>query len=534
MQDISDTAKYKVPNPYKFDQVPLDDPRVFSLFHNGRTIGVFQMESPLAQGWCKRIKPNSIEDLAVINALLRPGALESGAADKYADIRNGKEELSYYHDALKPILENTLGQLVFQEQAINIAQRLFGMSEQEADGLRKAIGKKLPELMAQIKKECMEKAKAHGVITEEEAAEIFGWIEKGQRYSFNKSHSVEYSLMSYFTAYQKVHFTPEFYCAWLTYSSEKPEPKEEIKKLVQDAKLMGVEVLPPDIRKRNADFILDGDKKIRFGISHIRSVGDKSLVNILGAFENNLTYRDLITLIPKIKRNVAESLIKSGALDYLGIDRIKMLRGIYTVYGKTKNKKDSADVLPFNKPLTPVEHKYFMGHWQKGEKMGDILQNILKMDVCRPKRVPTIQAKIDKLKEQEKDTNTAKAIWEKIYLGLPLTTSIADDYEKSFSDIKNCIDYYGIKPKTKIKLHVVVEKIHPKKTSDKAKNPNVSYAQLDISDGSASISRAVCWPNTWDTIKDDLQENSVIEIEGRKDTWNYYEQLVIDRVSIIG
>jgi DNA polymerase-3 subunit alpha len=218
---------------YNFKQIPLSDPRVWAVFGRGDTKGIFQLEKQLGQDWAKRAKPRNIEELAALVSILRPGPLESGMANQYVKRKNGEEETVYFHPMLEPILKETYGTLIYQEQAMRIAVELAGFNLVEADTLRKAIGKKKPEVMAEAKKMFLEKAKGFGKITEEEAAEIFSWIEKSVRYSFNKSHAVSYAMHAYYCAYQKVHFPREFYTAWLTYSDWKPDQKEEVYDLVQ-------------------------------------------------------------------------------------------------------------------------------------------------------------------------------------------------------------------------------------------------------------------------------------------------------------
>jgi predicted XRE-type DNA-binding protein len=209
----------------------------------------------------------------------------SGMSQDYVDIKFGRKKHSYIHPSLKPILEQTYGCMVYQEQAIKIATDIAGFSPENADQLRSAIGKKKPELMAKLKSKFTQGAQEHGKIARGIAEEIFGWIEKCQRYSFNLSHAISYAMIAYQTAWLKCHFPHEFFTSYLTYSQYKGDPKEEIYKLIQDARLFGVDILPPDIRRGNIHFQMTEkpQKGVAFGLAHIRGVGASAIQKIVSA-----------------------------------------------------------------------------------------------------------------------------------------------------------------------------------------------------------------------------------------------------------
>lgn len=517
--------------PFNFKQIPLDDPETWALIQSGRTIGVFQLESKLGQEWASKCKPRNIRELSDVVAICRPGALDSGAAETYAKVKNGKEELSYFHPALEPILNKTYGVLLYQEQSIAICQQIAGFTEVEADLARRAIGSKSTEDMAQVKKMFTEGAAKQGIVTKEEAEEIFRWVEKGQNYLFNASHSASYSMGSYATAYMKTHYPTEFYCSWLTYSHDKPDPKEEIYKLVQDARLHGMTIDPPDLRRMNSDFEIVEHGRVIFGLSHIRGVGEKAIETIRKVYASNFGFREFFGLVKTLKRNVAESLIKSGAVDCFGLPRVQMLKALYVVYGKTKNDKDNIDE---HKPLSQVEYDYFTKRWQKGDKIREILQGILDEEVCVKKRRDIIQKKIEVLNSLDQDTSTKNAIWEKLYLGLPLTCSIADDVEKVLRDSIRCIEFYDAKPGEVLTVHCVCDKINRRKTSERSKNPGQEFAYLSVSDSSGAITDCVAWPEVWATVSNEIGEDSVLSIVGKKDNWRSKEQFVCQKIEVIG
>jgi ribosomal protein S13 len=198
----------------------------------------------------------------------------------YADRKRGIEPVPPYNPILDEILSKTYGVLVYQEQTLEIAKRLAGFSLQEADTLRKGIGKKDASVVAECKKMFIEKASTFGVISKEQAEEIFGWIEKSARYSFNKSHAVSYALVGYWTAYAKYHFSIEFFTSWLSLSAEKILPHKEVAELVSDINREKLDILCPDFRVLNTNFITDG-KLIRFGLTNVKGIGESVLEKII-------------------------------------------------------------------------------------------------------------------------------------------------------------------------------------------------------------------------------------------------------------
>ena len=221
-------------------ELKFDDEVTWELICVGRTKGVFQLESNLGRSWAKRVQPKNIEELAALISIIRPGTLKAiqdgkSMTQRFVDRKNGSEEITYLHESLEPILKGTQGVLVYQEQAMKIVQQLAGFNLQEADDLRKAIGKKKADLMAKVKKKFLKGAIVEKIVSEEEAEEIFSWIEASSRYSFNKSHAVSYAICAYWSAYAKAHHPLEFYCSYLKHSGGKPDPQQEVRELVNDA-----------------------------------------------------------------------------------------------------------------------------------------------------------------------------------------------------------------------------------------------------------------------------------------------------------
>lgn len=188
----ADIVKFQTPKQqYDFSSIPLDDPRVWAMYSRGELQGIFQCESKLVQDWARKLKPGNIEDLSCLIALVRPGGLESGMADAYCNRKNGQETTSYLHPSLEPILRKTYGTIVYQEQILEICQRIAGFTEVQADLLRRAMGKKLVDEMSKIKQVFIDGCKKTNIVPEDIANQLFDIIEKSQRYLFNKCLSPE-------------------------------------------------------------------------------------------------------------------------------------------------------------------------------------------------------------------------------------------------------------------------------------------------------------------------------------------------------
>jgi DNA polymerase III alpha subunit len=378
---------------FSINDIPLDCSAVWRLIASGHTVGVFQLEKKLGQDWAQKVKPDSIEELAALTALIRPGPLVAGLSQVYVNIKFGREKATYLHPALQPILEPTHSVMCYQEQSLQIATSLAGFDPVEADTLRSAIGKKLADKMASLKDKFVIGCQKHSNINNEIAEEIFNWIEKCQRYQFNKSHAISYGMIAYQTAWVKCHFPQEFFTSYLTFSSYKTDPKTEIFNLVQDARLFGVDILPPDIRRSNIHFQMTEKPKkgVAFGLAHIRGVGASAIQKIVSASKETLgTWADFLGSVPDFHRNVGIALIKSGACDCYGMERNEMVRELEVVLGTTVHDADGKKVEV--KGLTSKEKVYFFEQLQQeimttqeilvqmAQPVGTKIKNIKQMD----------------------------------------------------------------------------------------------------------------------------------------------------------
>ncbi len=307
------------------NRIPLDDKKTFRLLAGGETIGVFQLESQGMRQILKKLKPTEFKDLIAVLALYRPGPLGSGLVSDFIERKHEKKPITYLHPKLEPILKETYGIILYQEQTMEIASCLAGFSLSQADLLRKAIGKKIPEIMEEQRALFIEGCLKNG-IPQEIAFKIFNLIDYFSGYGFNKSHSTAYALISYRTAYLKANFPVEFMAALLT--SERTNT-DKIVEYINEAKRLGIKVLPPDINQSFANFTVTEDGNIRFGLLAIKNVGEAALENIIQLREERKfeSFFDFSSRVDKraVNKKVVESLIKSGALDSLGLKRAQMM-----------------------------------------------------------------------------------------------------------------------------------------------------------------------------------------------------------------
>ena len=308
------------------DKIPESDAKTLDLFARGQTVALFQFESTGMQDYLRKLKPTSIHDLVAMNALYRPGPM--GNIPDFIDRKNGKQKITYLHPKLEPILSETYGVIVYQEQVIKIASEIGGLSLAQADLLRRAMGKKDKELMAKQKKEFVENAVVKN-IERKIAAEIFDLIEKFASYGFNKSHSVAYSVLAYQTAYLKAHYPAEYMAA--TLSSEMNDT-DKIVVLIDECRKLGINVMPPDVNESDVNFIVT-PKGIRFGLSAIKNVGTGAVEQIVKARSEKGRFKDIFDFCVRVDLRLAnkktiEGLIQAGAFDSLHNNRAQIFNNV--------------------------------------------------------------------------------------------------------------------------------------------------------------------------------------------------------------
>jgi len=328
---LSDTVKLIAANrgaSIDLETLPLDDAPTYELFSRGDTTAIFQFESHGMRDILRRYQPTRLEDLTALNALYRPGPIQGGMIDDFINRKHGKKKVTYDLPELREILEETYGVILYQEQVMQIANRLAGFSLGEADILRRAMGKKNRDEMAAQREKFLTGCAVHKV-PPKKAERIFDLMAEFAGYGFNKSHSCAYALLAYQTAWLKTHYAVEFVAALLTSETGNTE---KVVKYIHEAKGMGITVLPPDVNTSDLDFTPAGEQ-IRFGISAIKNVGENTVRGILEAREKLRGFSSIFQLCDQVdprllNRRVLESLVKAGALDSFGARRAQLYQVI--------------------------------------------------------------------------------------------------------------------------------------------------------------------------------------------------------------
>lgn len=307
--------------------IPPDDPQTFELLARGDTVGIFQFESSGMAEYLRKLRPECLEDMIAMNALYRPGPLGSGMVEDFIERKHGRRKIEYEHALLEPILKETYGVIVYQEQVMQIASRLAGYSLGEADLLRRAMGKKKKEIMDEQRALFLRRA-LERKIPEAAARRIFDLMAHFSGYGFNKSHSAGYAIVAYQTAYLKVHYPVEFMAAAVT---SEMSNSDRVMILLTEAKRMGIRVLPPDINLSDEQFTVD-EAAIRFGLGAVKGVGHNA-VDAIRAARAGGHFTDLFDFCERVdpgpvNRKCFEALIHAGAMDDLGPSRAMLLEGL--------------------------------------------------------------------------------------------------------------------------------------------------------------------------------------------------------------
>ena len=355
--------------PPDLAKIELTDSATYRLLSAGDTTGVFQLESSGMKDLLVRLKPECFDDITALVALYRPGPMESGMIDDYVARKHGRKAVEYMVPELEPILRETYGVIVYQEQVMKIAADLANYSMAEADDLRKAMGKKIVEILARHRQRFVEGAVANK-IPQQKAKKLFDLIEKFGGYGFNKSHSAAYALIAYQTAFLKAHFPVEIMASLLT---SEMHSSDGVVKFIAECRHHDIPILPPDINTSDTQFTVDGSR-IRFGLVAVKNVGESAIESIIASrtdqpFESLFDFCERVDL-KKVNKRVIESLIKCGAFDGTGAKRSRMAAALESAleYGQRVQKErndpqmglfDLADNQPsINAPVLPE-----IGEW---------------------------------------------------------------------------------------------------------------------------------------------------------------------------
>ncbi len=490
------------------DNMVFNDPEVFKLMQEGRTTCVFQLESEGMKKYLKQLKPTEMEDVVAMVALYRPGPMQF--IPDYIARKHGFQRVEYIHPALKPVLEKTYGIPLYQEQVMLLSRAIAGFTKGEADTLRKAIGKKIFDLLKAQREKFISGAEKNN-ISKKIAEEIWEWIMPFASYGFNKSHAASYARIAYITAYLKVHYPAEFMAAELNSESN---DIERIAFLVEECKTMGLEVLAPDINESGANFAVVDDKKIRFGILAIKNVGENLAKQIVEERIKNGKYKDIADLLDRVEsrslnKKSMEAMIKAGVFDVFD-ERGKLLNGLEKMLEFARNQqkeKDTSQQGLFNASSLPVKK--------------------ISLEDCEP------------------ISKTQKLSWEKELLGLYVSGHILEKYRKVFEkrttpiaainkDLKNTeINYFTgpfekrICEKQKIRIGGTISKL--KKII--AKNGKPMYF-MELEDLTDKI-EVVVFPTLVEANPEAFKENKILFVTGKTDLKDDVPKIIADDIEEI-
>tara|TARA_B100001094_G_C18195344_1_gene810334 strand:+ start:427 stop:2052 length:1626 start_codon:yes stop_codon:yes gene_type:complete len=504
------------------EHISLECAKTWDLISEGNTKGCFQLESRLGQSISKKLKPSNIEQLSALISILRPGCLEAfrngkSVTNHYIDKKNGAESVDYYHDSLKDILNSTYGEMIYQEQAMQITQKIAGFDLQEADMLRKAIGKKKPEEMAKVKKKFLSGCEKLSAVNHEQAIEIFTWIEKSQRYSFNKSHAISYAMNAYLSAYAKAHFPKIFFASYLRFAKDKIDPQQEIKELTRNALEMDVFVSIPDLRNLNKYFVLK-NKKIYFGLTDIKGVGESVYNKILTLVEDNklnLTeinwVQALCKILLKINSTAAKALISCGALDFLKKSRTEMLFE-YDICSS----------------LTKKELEYFTEYTKDTSnliKLLQLVQNTKRVNKNRKEHIATLMSTVHKPPYSLIDKIEWLSDSENSLLGVAITCSKLDTYNIEMTNT-NCKDFKTSVSDKNIILAAEISNVNVTKTK-KGKNPGLEMCFVSGEDQYGMLDSIIMFPDQYAKYKEHLYSGNVLIFIGNRSKAK--DSLIVDK-----
>ncbi|MGF7185645.1 DNA polymerase-3 subunit alpha [Desulfitispora alkaliphila] len=462
------------------EEISLDDKATYDLLSRANTAGVFQLESSGLRAILKELKPSHLEDIIALVALYRPGPLGSGMVDDFIARKHGKKEASYLHPKLEPILKETYGVILYQEQVMKIANDLAGFTLGQADMLRRSMGKKKPEIIAEAKKDFIEGAKSKEIDLQI-AEKIFELIEHFAGYGFNKSHSAAYALIAYQTAYLKAHYPVEYMASLLT---SVMEHSDKVSFYIRVCQQMGIDILPPDVNESLEDFTA-AKGKIRFGLAAVKNVGRgaiKSIIkarNELGRFTSLQDFCEKVDL-SQINKRMIESLIRCGAFDFTQMYRSRLL-----------NISDQAVELGLK----------LSADRNSGQvNLFDIVDDT--------KESLTAEVKPPELDEF---SNRELLAMEKEMLGFYVSGHPLDEYVNDLAKVRNC-NNEELTSKHDDQRVILGGIITALRYTITKKGEQMSYLTLEDLTGSTDV---LVFPKTLTKYRNQLQEDGVIILEGR-------------------
>lgn len=463
------------------EEIPLDDHKTFDLLSQGETTGVFQLESSGMRSVLRELIPNKFEDIIAVVALYRPGPMDQ--IPVFIRSKHGRRKIRYAHQILEPILNETYGVIVYQEQVMEIAARMAGFTLSQADLLRRAIGKKKKEILDEQQDLFVEGCRKNGY-SQELAVKIYELILKFASYGFNKSHAAAYALIAYQTAYLKANYPVDYMAALMTvyYSNS-----DKVALYLADCRRMGIEVLPPDINESEEQFTVVTDNRIRFGLAAVKNVGMGAIESIIAARREKpyKTLRDFVTRVDLrlCNRKVLESLIKCGAFDSLGGHRAQYLAVLddLLAHGQAEQRERECGQLSMFSLLDQAEQEELL---------------------C------------DKLIDLETFSSEEQLALEKEMLGLYITGHPLEPYREMIDkneQLTRCAELSDVGDNSHVTVGgivVAVRKFYTKK------NKQMAFVKIEDLTGSVEL---VVFPDLFERYSSLLEEDNLIVVEGRTD-----------------
>lgn len=500
------------------EHIDLTCQKTWRLISDGNTKGCFQLESRLGQSMAKKLKPENIEQLSALISIMRPGCLEAyrdgkSVSNHYIDKKNQQEAVDFFHPSLEPILATTYGEMVYQEQAMQICQRIANFDLTEADQLRKAIGKKKPEEMVKIKKLFLQKSEAANILSKTESEELFGWIEKSQRYSFNKSHAVSYAYNAFLSAYAKAHFPVEFFASYLKFAKDKVDPLKEIQELISNANEMGINIRLPSIVKPSKEFFINSeDMSIVFGLTNIKGLGNSvydKLRDLLN--QTDVSSMNFLQIYCNVLRHISSTackgLICSGAITNAKISRTKML-----FYYEILNNLTDREIKALHNLNSDTSIEQCL-QWLSSTET-------VKITTKRKQTISSLISTIQNPPYSLEDSAEWLSNNEKFYLGASITCHKIDGCDIYSANVE-CKDLsHGTRTKVPI-LGAEIADINIIRTK-RGVNPGQEMAFVKVTD-STGASDLVIFPEEYSKYKDLLIEGNtlLIKLDRSKDKESY-------------
>lgn len=510
---------------FDIETVPEDCPLTWNMLSRGDTKGVFQLESQLGRTWCKQLKPETFDHMGALGSLLRPGALnakdENGISmtKHYALRKNGQEEVTGYQPDYDQLVKDTYGVITYQEQLMAMGRVLAGFDLIGVDKLRKSVGKKDQKALAKVGEEFIVGCEKTGIVTKEQAEQIWEWIKASGRYLFNASHAVSYGVIGYQTAYIKAHFPHAFFTSWLKTAKGKSEPQQEIYELIYEAKLFDIEVKVPDLRDLQDDFHTDG-VCVKFGLGNILGIGPAQLSRIkkavtkaeevIGKNRNDWTWTDFLRYcVPNLTSTAIKNLINAGALSWLdkdGLGRQQMQSQALKWYDLTEK-----EIAWFQNPELPdnLNIVELLELGVKTKKEGGACHN--------KNRVSTLQSVIYLLKNPPTvlvDKPELIATAEQQLLGVSVSAFRTDSTEEA--SVNCTVKEYLSGRKGFIVLGVEIKSVRELVTKRGASAGSI-MAYLTVADSSGVLYDVVCFPDVWASFSHLLREDSLVILQGDRD-----------------